>query len=103
MGSDASFTHNCIGRETLRSHDESPLYVLCQVRRLVQAVIIWADTLCIDQNDELERSHQVKLMRDIYGGSKEALVCLRPDEGPESDLFDAVPDHLGRYSQSANR
>lgn len=37
---------------------------------------IWADTLCINQSDDVERPHQVGLMRDIYSSTNEAILWL---------------------------
>jgi len=43
------------------------------MRQKHKTVTIWADALCINQNDPDERSSQVALMRDIY--SQAATVC----------------------------
>lgn len=39
-------------------------------------LILWADALCINQNDNDEKSHQVGMMRDIYRGAEEVVVWL---------------------------
>ncbi|KAH9909693.1 heterokaryon incompatibility protein-domain-containing protein [Xylariomycetidae sp. FL2044] len=44
-------------------HDDSP-------RRL------WIDSLCINQNDMHEKSHQIQKMRDIYTSARQVLVWL---------------------------
>jgi hypothetical protein len=37
---------------------------------------VWIDALCIDQNDEKEKTEQVKLMGKIYSGAREVLIAL---------------------------
>jgi Heterokaryon incompatibility protein (HET) len=37
---------------------------------------LWADAICINQSDDIEKAHQVPLMRDIYGTAKEVSVHL---------------------------
>ncbi|TVY54882.1 Heterokaryon incompatibility protein 6,OR allele [Lachnellula cervina] len=52
-------------------------------RQLSSSVrILWADAVCINQQDIDERSQQVQLMRKIYRGASRVLVWLGPG-GPE--------------------
>ncbi|KAH8803351.1 heterokaryon incompatibility protein-domain-containing protein [Xylogone sp. PMI_703] len=39
-------------------------------------VSIWVDALCINQVDNTERTHQAKLMRDIYASTEAVIVYL---------------------------
>ncbi|KAK8087726.1 HET-domain-containing protein [Apiospora hydei] len=39
-------------------------------------VKVWVDGLCINQKDDAERTHQVKIMREIYQRSTEVIVWL---------------------------
>lgn len=41
----------------------------------------WVDAICINQKDELERSHQVQLMREIYSGSSSVISWLDSGDG----------------------
>lgn len=41
---------------------------------------LWADQVCINQDDVAERSRQVRLMNRIYRGASEVLVWLGPDD-----------------------
>lgn len=49
---------------------------------------IWMDAICIDQNDPVERSHQVALMSRIYTQCRKVLVWLG-----EPDQYVRVPYH----------
>jgi hypothetical protein len=57
--------------------------------------VLWVDTICINQRDEKERSHQVGLMRDVYNKASQVLIWLgesskKIDEEtglPVSDIF----------------
>lgn len=40
---------------------------------------IWADGVCINQNDLKERGHQVRLMGHIYKDAEKVLIWLGPD------------------------
>ena len=39
-------------------------------------LLLWADQICINQRDHIERAAQVNLMRDIYRRSGETFICL---------------------------
>ncbi|KAF4461164.1 hypothetical protein FALBO_12043 [Fusarium albosuccineum] len=43
-------------------------------------LLLWADQICINQKNPSERSHQVKLMRDIYAACKQVLVSLSAEQ-----------------------
>lgn len=47
--------------------------------------VLWADGVCINQNDVGERGHQVRIMRNIYEMAKRVLVWLGPDPDGDSD------------------
>jgi hypothetical protein len=68
---------------------------------------VWADALCINQNDLLERTHQVGLMADIYSTAEMVLAWLSSDDGDVSMGFEAlervyleVIHHLQRREES---
>lgn len=48
---------------------------------------LWADALCINQKDEQEKNHQVRMMGAIYRDAKEVLVWLGQDSGFAKDCF----------------
>lgn len=46
--------------------------------------LLWIDALCINQNDDAERSHQAQLMTQIYGTAGRVLVWLGE---AENDMY----------------
>jgi len=42
--------------------------------------VLWTDAICINQSDDIEKGHQVGLMREIYGQAKCVLIWLGPEE-----------------------
>ncbi|KAK4501841.1 hypothetical protein PRZ48_007650 [Zasmidium cellare] len=57
----------------------------------------WVDAICIDQNNTVERSHQVDLMAQIYQHAKHVIVWLGPDDehvGAASKLIETLPSVL---------
>ena len=51
-------------------------YALAQLRRPDHDFWLWADGLCINQQDNTEKNHQVQLMGDIYAGAVSVNICL---------------------------
>jgi hypothetical protein len=64
------------------------------IRLRDQDRIIWVDSICINQSDIEEKTHQVRQMRQIYLGAKKVLVWL----GEEWDANVAL-DHLNRLEK----
>jgi hypothetical protein len=64
--------------------------VLRRVRLLDQERRVWADQICIDQNNVEERGHQVGLMAHIYRLTEKTLIWLGGDEHSGSDVTGLV-------------
>jgi len=47
---------------------------------------VWADAICINQNDPDEKQHQVQLMGTIYRQAKKTLVWLGPKENDSNKI-----------------
>ena len=45
---------------------------------------LWVDAICINQDDDREKSYQIALMRNIYGAASELLIWLGDEEQPQS-------------------
>jgi hypothetical protein len=52
---------------------------LKSLRAQNDGLFFWADMLCINQGDIVERAHQVSLMKEIYTQASSVLVCLGDD------------------------
>lgn len=49
---------------------------LRQTRMPEQRRTLWADSICMNQEDNVEKSHQVAMMGRIYARSRRTLICL---------------------------
>jgi hypothetical protein len=58
---------------------------LKRIRLRKEPVRIWIDALCINQNDDAEKSVQVAMMADIYDGAKTVHVWLGEGEDASED------------------
>ncbi|KAH9207202.1 heterokaryon incompatibility protein-domain-containing protein [Leptodontidium sp. 2 PMI_412] len=65
---------------------ESLHSALVRLRRMTKSRLIWADALCINQNDNIEKSQQILLMPQIYSSAFRALDYL----GDEADGSDSA-------------
>ncbi|KAK3370946.1 heterokaryon incompatibility protein-domain-containing protein [Lasiosphaeria ovina] len=61
------------------------------VRDPVTPRLVWADGICINQNDKVEQSQQVALMGDVFGSAKDVVVWLGWDvDAISKDCFDLI-------------
>ncbi|KAK0099403.1 hypothetical protein ONS95_003525 [Cadophora gregata] len=51
---------------------------------------LWADAICIDQTNNLERNHQIKHMRDIFSLAQPTVVYLGPSTGASTFVLDVL-------------
>jgi hypothetical protein len=58
--------------------------------------LIWADQICINQSNPVERAYQVGFMRNIYQSAKVVLACLGED--PSNGRCIQVVERLQRWS-----
>src|ERR1700733_7795431 len=54
---------------------------LQRVRRISDARILWADAVCINQEDLEERGQQVRLMASIFSNAEHVVAWLGKDDG----------------------
>jgi Heterokaryon incompatibility protein (HET) len=71
---------------------------LCALRKTLNRskglLKVWVDALCINQSDNDERNHQVRLMRTIYAGARLVISWL----GPEADNSNLAFDHMNQLA-----
>lgn len=60
---------------------------LRSLRSPYHEVRIWVDAVCINQGDDMERTHQVELMCDIYRSTKRTFVWLGDLERSSTDHY----------------
>jgi Heterokaryon incompatibility protein (HET) len=86
------FCNNRIVRVTVNLAD-----ALRAIRNPQKSKLVWADAICINQEDDIEKSHQVKRMGKVYKDAKAVLVWLGKDsEGIAEDCF-ALIQETNRY------
>lgn len=95
-----SYVWGSSNKDQVISVDGKPLNIttslrncLWQTRDPYEPVALWADAICINQNDEKEKGRQVALMGQIYAKSQQTLICLgldAEDRQSASDLAGIV-------------
>ncbi|KAK1778435.1 heterokaryon incompatibility protein [Copromyces sp. CBS 386.78] len=66
-----------------------------QHREQVESKPLWIDQICINQEDNEEKSFQVLLMKDIFSSARQVIVWL----GPAADDSDKVMDAFAEIGQ----
>ncbi|KAF2671822.1 HET-domain-containing protein [Microthyrium microscopicum] len=98
------------GKDFVRSKtvfiNDSPIEVtdnlleaLIVLRHSSSERVLWVDSLCIDQNNDAEKHHQVNLMRKIYRYAEEVIIWLGPEiseEKLEAELDKSRVSLLGK-------
>jgi hypothetical protein len=51
---------------------------------------LWADGICINQEDSLEKNHQVPLMEQIYSNCSKMFSWLGFEDGPAQGILDSI-------------
>jgi hypothetical protein len=65
--------------------------------------VVWADAICINQQDVDEKSHQVKLMASIYSRASQVVMWLGADEGDAVKALPIIATALEDYATSKKR
>ena len=63
---------------------------LRQTRLLDKSRLLWADGVCINQENLQERASQVKIMALVYQNAKSVIVSLGPDNGEAEEGFSVL-------------
>ena len=64
---------------------------LLAVRHPRETVQIWADAICINQDDDAEKSQQVNIMNKVFENAAEVVAWLGPDHGGVAkNCFDLI-------------
>ena len=71
----------------------SLFHALRAARHSSESVLLWADAICINQQDEIEKGSQVKRMGKIFQNARAVMVYLGDDsEGLAHDTFNLVKE-----------
>ncbi|EFQ30787.1 heterokaryon incompatibility protein [Colletotrichum graminicola M1.001] len=62
-------------------------------------VVLWADAVCIDQRNTLEKTHQIALMADVYSRAASVLAWLGDDDAGLEGLEALVDAALGKIPE----
>jgi hypothetical protein len=65
--------------------------------------IIWADAICISQDDDGEKGSQVKLMGRIYGNATRVCVWLGCTTAQMQPAFELIDKMVSHSSPTSNR
>lgn len=63
---------------------------------------LWIDAICINHANESERTHQVRLMADIYGKASRVIVWLGTAYEQSDDAMNGLLESQGRESSFEN-
>lgn len=64
------------------------LNALKNLRSRTSNLLIWIDQICINQDDNSERGHQVSIMKRIFSQAKEVIVWLGDEDDKTQKLFE---------------
>ena len=78
---------------------ESLFRALGELYKLNRGLLLWVDSICINQADTTERNEQVRMMRDIYGSAKSVIVWL----GSSKPATTAALNFIEQAVDSRNR
>lgn len=65
---------------------------LRHLRHSSKARVLWVDAVCINQQDDEEKSSQVQLMPDIYSKATKVIVWLGPADNDSTMFLDCVDE-----------
>ncbi|KAF2679680.1 hypothetical protein K458DRAFT_265036, partial [Lentithecium fluviatile CBS 122367] len=79
------------------------LYRLLERSRLSDADWLWADAVCIDQDNLLERSSQVAFMEEIYSRAARVAIYLDGFSDTEANAMYELCKYSFRYLQDGTK
>lgn len=71
--------------------------VLARLQKQRFDCLLWVDAICINQEDEGEKSFQVPMMRDIYERAANVIFWLGEQERYDEDAVNLMRDFSERY------
>jgi hypothetical protein len=77
--------------------------VLRHVRLPDRPLALWADSICINQEDKIEKGHQVALMGKVYRSAKVVLLYIGSDNDGHGPAICSLLDEVDEMIQSTCR
>jgi hypothetical protein len=74
--------------------------VLRRVRLPDRPLVVWADSICINQQDVFEKGHQVALMGKIYRSAQKVFIYLGSDEQIQGPTVCSLLDEVDQMIQA---
>ena len=74
---------------------------LLRLRDTERSRILWIDAICINQNDNEERSHQIDLMPYIYSRARRVVAWLGESADGSDDVLTWIIDHREKLRNSS--
>lgn len=75
---------------------------LRQLRHLDGPRFLWVDAVCINQDDILEKTQQVRIMQEIYANAREVVIWLGKNSSDDALAFNALRELRSRLIQHDN-
>jgi hypothetical protein len=97
------FSHKIILPEGVVDITESLASALRQFRRVSDERVLWADALCINQEDVDEKGQQVSIMGDIYKSATRCLAWLGPATGRTAAAVESLNAIASKAAQMGVR
>ncbi|KAK3989074.1 heterokaryon incompatibility protein-domain-containing protein [Cladorrhinum sp. PSN332] len=76
---------------------------LCRLRRAETSRLVWADAICINQDDLEERGQQVGRMGDIFRNAHEVLVWLGKGQSSARKAFEGICSVVTTWAGATKR
>lgn len=95
----ATLKIQCNGRSM--SVGSNLLDVISELARCRSTGYLWADAICINQNDNQEKTCQVRMMRDIYEKAERVIIWLGKGQASDKKGF-KLADRLYYKCNSAS-
>jgi hypothetical protein len=83
----------------LIKQDGSKFHTETRMREEAEPNLLWVDAICINQSDADEKTHQVRMMRDIYGRAGNTIIWLGDLEPGDQDGLSFASALYGRLSR----
>jgi hypothetical protein len=75
---DPIYDHDIIVNGRSMQITESLATALMSIQSEDEEILLWADAICINQGDPIEKTTQVQLMRNIYKAASQVIIWLGP-------------------------